>query len=679
MKNIHYTITFHSYWHCGSGLAAGADVDALVVKDKDGMPYIPGKTIKGLVREAVDEMLTMRDVTEASRGYLSLFGNFDENKGEMHKSESFFTNAGLKEIESIRNQGLQKHLYTSVAQTSIDSESGTAKKHSLRKTEVVVPCDLEGHILNVPDEMVDTVKDALRFIKCLGVGRNRGLGRCTIVGHEKSEDIKSEEAATKTMKFKVELLSDIIINQKAASEGPNKTLDFIPGSNFLGIAASSLYDKLDPQEALYIFHSGHVRFGDAHLAVKRVRSHKVPAAMFHPKLEKASEVLYISHLIPTDEDTNKEMRKAQLKQCRSGFFDFTQNPAIPASVNTNFAIKSAHDIETRTSKEGQMYGYESMSKGSIMYFEVEVDEDKYKVQIANALIGKKRVGRSRSAQYGLVEISQCPYEEVRSRKVSGQKVTIYADSRLIFLDKDTGMPTLRPDAVDLGLEGGQIVWEESQIRTFQYAPWNFTRQCFDTDRCGIEKGSVIVVKDVVDCPAESKYVGYYKNEGFGRVIYNPAFLDGEKGSGIANIKLAEIKKSVDNDIKKYPVGDSSLMRYLMAQHDTEEEEQNILSKVNTWVNRNSRLFKGDTFASQWGTIRSMAARRGESNSLMDLLFNEETGYLKHGVAEEKWADPGKLQALMSFANEFKNDRILRLAIVSLASVMAKECRKEEEK
>ena len=53
---IKYKIEFHTDWHCGSGLAAGADVDALVVKDKNGMPFIPGKTIKGLVREAVEEI-----------------------------------------------------------------------------------------------------------------------------------------------------------------------------------------------------------------------------------------------------------------------------------------------------------------------------------------------------------------------------------------------------------------------------------------------------------------------------------------------------------------------------------------------------------------------------------------------------------------------------------------------
>ena len=52
MSTIKYEIEFFSNWHCGSGLAAGADVDALVIKDQEGLPYIPGRTLKGLLREA---------------------------------------------------------------------------------------------------------------------------------------------------------------------------------------------------------------------------------------------------------------------------------------------------------------------------------------------------------------------------------------------------------------------------------------------------------------------------------------------------------------------------------------------------------------------------------------------------------------------------------------------------
>lgn len=207
--NIRYTIQFHTYWHCGSGLSAGAALDALVIKDRNDLPYVPGKTMKGLIREAVNEILTMREECEKTDDYLRLFGNFDDNteKSEqdnavkhddakksksddaekldsMKKGEAFFTNAQLPEGDAahIVAQGLQRHLFTSLAQTAI--KDGTAKEHSLRKTEVVVPCVLEGEIINVPESLMDVVLQALRFIKSLGVHHYRGLGRCTIEGKE---------------------------------------------------------------------------------------------------------------------------------------------------------------------------------------------------------------------------------------------------------------------------------------------------------------------------------------------------------------------------------------------------------------------------------------------------------------------------------------------------------------
>ena len=57
--DITYTIELFSYWHCGSGLSAGADVDSLVIKDAKGMPFVPGKTIKGLIREAAETLICL--------------------------------------------------------------------------------------------------------------------------------------------------------------------------------------------------------------------------------------------------------------------------------------------------------------------------------------------------------------------------------------------------------------------------------------------------------------------------------------------------------------------------------------------------------------------------------------------------------------------------------------------
>lgn len=179
-KIIKYSIEFFSDWHCGSGLAAGADVDALVIKDKSNLPYIPGKTIKGLLREAVEDVLFFKS------GDISclpiLFGNSKDKDNigneDSRTSACFFTNAELPlDIQhKIKEDKLSSYLYRSIASTSI--ENGVAKKGSLRKMQVVVPCILEGEIHDVPSEYITIVEEGLCYIKRLGQNRNRGLGRC---------------------------------------------------------------------------------------------------------------------------------------------------------------------------------------------------------------------------------------------------------------------------------------------------------------------------------------------------------------------------------------------------------------------------------------------------------------------------------------------------------------------
>jgi CRISPR/Cas system CSM-associated protein Csm3 (group 7 of RAMP superfamily) len=176
---IKYKIQFHTDWHCGSGLAAGADVDALVVKDKDGLPYIPGKTMKGLIREAVENIRNFSKNGEI-KDFVEAFGYFDD-KSKKEKGFLFFTNAELdvKERYAIVSNKVVRFMYRTIASTAID-ENGVAEEHSLRKMEVVVPCDLYGEILGVPENMVEEIKKSLSYIKRLGQNRNRGLGRCTI-------------------------------------------------------------------------------------------------------------------------------------------------------------------------------------------------------------------------------------------------------------------------------------------------------------------------------------------------------------------------------------------------------------------------------------------------------------------------------------------------------------------
>ncbi len=190
---IKYKVEFFTDWHCGSGLAAGADVDALVVKDFQGLPYIPGKTVKGLLREAVEDIIRFRSgknpAVDSKRSKLAIeaFGYFDgksnsdETRSEMIRGCAYFTNAQLPEEEraTIVSKQLQPYLYRTVASTAID-DNGIAVEHSLRRTEVTVPCTLEGEILDLPEDkdFQGIITDALSYVKRLGQNRNRGLGRC---------------------------------------------------------------------------------------------------------------------------------------------------------------------------------------------------------------------------------------------------------------------------------------------------------------------------------------------------------------------------------------------------------------------------------------------------------------------------------------------------------------------
>lgn len=485
---------------------------------------------------------------------------------------------------------------------------------------------------------------------------------------------------TTTLKFKCTLLSDVILNQKAATEGPNKTLDFIPGSCFLGIVASKLYKEYgECEKTMDLFHSGKVRFGDAHPSKGDVRGLKIPASMSYPKLGKPSEELYIHHLVPNLE--SEEMREKQLKQCRSGFYVFADNEAKEVKTNTNFAIKSAFDKYFRRSADEKMYGYESLQKGLELYFEVEVDDNSLLDDIKGALIGEdKRVGRSRTAQYGLVKIEEKAFVETESKKSQSDVAIVYADGRLIFLD-EFGLPTFRPSAKDLGIDDGEILWEKSQVRIFQYAPWNYTRQCFDADRCGMEKGSVFVVK-TSQTEFQPKYVGSYNNEGFGKIIYNPTFLEADS-NGKAVYKICEFEAEQNREKKE--LKGNVLLDFIGKCQKVENIEFEVYTKVNQWVAKYKDRFRSESFASQWGAIRSIAMTHPTKSALEEELFLKHTlrngksvpnAYLTHGVAADKWNEKGRLKALREFFDSLNDDNA-QIAVINLAAEMAKKCKEDK--
>ena len=181
MKKIEYSITFLSDWICSSGLGAGAETDNETIKDRDGLPYVPGKTIKGLLRDAFEEMAESGSHSGISEAMITkLFGkktdstNQDSAEGLIKCSSATLK----KEKNEIISNELQDFLFRNIASTAI-GDDGIAKVGSLRTTEVCIPITLYAEI-EAPSEYHAHIIHAMKWTRRLGTNRNRGLGRCIL-------------------------------------------------------------------------------------------------------------------------------------------------------------------------------------------------------------------------------------------------------------------------------------------------------------------------------------------------------------------------------------------------------------------------------------------------------------------------------------------------------------------
>lgn len=192
MKEIRYTITFHSEWHCGSGMSSGSDLDQLVIKDAAGFPVIPGKTLKGLLKEAAEEMLRLEGKAPEEDPFITeFFGYFDEEKHDkstVHtRGKAFFSDATLSSyLKQKAGNELSRFFYRDRASTAI-AEDGVARKGSLRRIQTTIPAVLEACIYKVDESYIPALSMCMQWVKRLGQNRNRGLGRCTFQIIEEKE------------------------------------------------------------------------------------------------------------------------------------------------------------------------------------------------------------------------------------------------------------------------------------------------------------------------------------------------------------------------------------------------------------------------------------------------------------------------------------------------------------
>lgn len=483
----------------------------------------------------------------------------------------------------------------------------------------------------------------------------------------------------KEIYFKVSLKSNVVLNNKLATEGNMETLDYIPGSNFLGIVATQLYNKLSPQESYDIFHSGKVSFGDARISENNELSYPVPFNFMMVKGEDKlgeDEDVFLQHLLTKENHPKENGYKLQLKQQRSGFI--TPSGKSITKINKTFALKSAQNSSTRRSRDGAMFGFESLQKGQEFIFSVQFKDDKYVEAVTNALIGNKRIGKSRSAQYGQVHIEKLDQIDTINRFEGTGYSLVYVQSNLCVIDKITGQPTHQPTAKDMGLNG-EINWSKSYVRTYSYSPWNGKRNTNDALRTCIAAGSVLYVNGENDLGESA--IGAYQAEGLGRIIINPKFLQGNESdakSDFVKIDLKpkkEIQSGVDIDYNEIDVT-TSLGKFLKQKGIQQQNEIELSKEIQKqYLNATTKEGTGRyqrVTSSQWGAIRAYATKAKSFDELRKELFEGKEAYLKHGVAYDRIWSRGQnlknLEAVFKIAEESSNPMVF---VAKFAAQMAK--------
>lgn len=198
-------IEIHEPWHVGTGTGAGIGADALTVKDASRLPVLPGRQIKGLLRDAMRRAEAAGAVAKGRTE--ALFGtppapriDGEGSLASWQETGRYQTSPGLLRIgsgclgESEDEQlgwrqwsagggdeaaELVGEMYDRITSTAL--EEGTVKDGTLRTVEVAMPVTLHAPIESAGDASWKVDVDAsLGLLRAIGKTRNRGFGRCTV-------------------------------------------------------------------------------------------------------------------------------------------------------------------------------------------------------------------------------------------------------------------------------------------------------------------------------------------------------------------------------------------------------------------------------------------------------------------------------------------------------------------
>ncbi|HKJ38878.1 MAG TPA: RAMP superfamily CRISPR-associated protein [Anaerolineales bacterium] len=185
-------ITIQSAATFGRGDGVAGLVDREIEHDENGLPYLRGKTLKGLLAESAENIVfALGDDTNWRTAKDTLFGKPGQGngtRGTLHLGDATLTE-GLRsalqaeiEAKALTAEDIL-HGLTGIRRQTAMNEYGAPEHASLRSMRVLLPgvvLEADIHIDDPTDEQLSLLTAACLDLRRAGTGRNRGRGHVLV-------------------------------------------------------------------------------------------------------------------------------------------------------------------------------------------------------------------------------------------------------------------------------------------------------------------------------------------------------------------------------------------------------------------------------------------------------------------------------------------------------------------
>lgn len=571
----------------GGGQSNNGLVNTDILIDSDGFPYYLGKTFKGCLKQAINTIIKPSYSNQGEFNIIikSLFGSpgCSENEGKL-RFGNFYLAKDIKEL-FIKTNKLSKNESNDIILSSLTDirfgikmgDTGISEKGTLRASRVLkktlvfygdIYVDKE---LSIKEEEI--LKNGIMAVKNLGVNKTRGKGNVQIDIYRKQSTLnnrlntnKDNIKDKKYVLYEFELLEPIKVGDSQSQDDYEESKSYISGSivrgaiinKYLKECKDNSIDKLNTILKNVNFYDAYPIYTHGN---KKEYAFPTPSIFrIDKETDKKDENCYIRFNQEYKKESNSyftsvfdEMRgniesgtkdAPKVIKLKKGEFSWYDD----MSTLHQFDIRKDYHFHHACIGQENIFRYKAISKGQKFYGIIDlcaIEDEKIKNIIYNLLEENPilHLGGSRTSGYGTTQvISLKTYDTSKelnetlhfpySEDTKNKYINIYFLSDCILRDKYHQVISIFnsdyfKDNLGINIRNDDI---QADINPTIITGYNSKWKSYIPHMYGIEKGSVIEIK-LQDTKSRSaiiefmnSQIGDRKQDGLGRVIINPSFL-----------------------------------------------------------------------------------------------------------------------------------------------------------